>query len=322
MLILSWLSKPGFLLVFIFLLAGCDLFSFGTKSKAVIQVENRSMTLSQFSMALAQRLKDLDPLSAKDPLILKTFKAGVTSDFIVDALIEQWFFDQKMSLSSKTLEEELRKTISEFPNDKDFREELAAQNKSYQDWRKSVEIGLKRKALFVKLRQDMKQPANAELVAHYQNNRQKYFQSESVFAESILLQDENQADVIKQLYRKSTFENLFKQYSLDKDVPGAIKYGWIERSSGSALDPLFSSKKTDLIGPIQVAEGYRIFKVIDRRPSRQRSYDEVAQQIKTEVVALRESARFSAWLDEQIKKYKIFRNTAAIDALVVETREE
>jgi len=334
MLTLNWLSNSqlnsllckspavaGFF-VCLTLLSGCDLFSYSTKSKVVLQVENRAMTLSQFSMALANRLKELDPLSAKDPSILKIFKTKVTTDFLVDALIEQWFADKKMILDAKVLEAELAKTISQFPSDKDFRDELASQNKSYQDWRKAVEIGLKRQVLFAELRKEMAKPTTEELQAHYQNNKLKYFQNESVQAESILLQDENQADVVKKLYKKSSLDTLFKEYSLDRANLAAMKYGWIERALGSPLEPLFVSKKSELIGPIQVAEGYRLFKVTQRKQSFQRLFDEVRPQILAEVVSLRESARFSAWLDEQIKRYKILRNNAAIDALVVETREE
>ena len=339
MLTLNWLSKShknlklrqspasqaGFfvcLAVFVTTLSGCDLFSYGTKSKVVLQVENRTMTLSQFSNALALRLKELDPLSAKDPSVLKTFKTKITTDFLVDALIEQWFSDKNLTVDGKALEAELAKTISQFPSDKDFREELAAQNKSYQDWRRSVEISLKRDQLFAELRKEIATPKNEELQAHFQNNKLKYFQNESVFAESILLQDENQSDVVKKLYRKSSFESLFKEYSLDRANPTAMKYGWIERAQGSPLEPLFISRKSELIGPIQVAEGYRLFKVTQRKQSYQKSFDVVKPQILAEVMALRESARFSAWLDEQIKRYKILRNNVAIDALVVETREE
>ncbi len=334
MLTLNWLSKsqlnlllrksPAFagFFVCLTLASGCDFFSYGTKSKVVLQVENRTMTLSQFSMALANRLKELDPLSAKDPSVLKTFKTKVTTDFLVDALIEQWFTDKKLNIDGKILEAELVKTISQFPTDKDFRDELASQNKSYQDWRKAVEIGLKRKILFTELRKEMANPTVEELQAHYQNNKLKYFQNESVLTESILLQDENQVDVVKKLYRKSTLESLFKEYSLDRATPEALKYGWVERTPGSPLEPLFISKKSELIGPIQLAEGYRLFKVTQRKQSFQRTFDDTRPQILAEVVSLRESARFSAWLDEQIKRYKILRNNAAIDALVVETREE
>lgn len=335
MLTLAWLNKPhknllllnrpaaaGFFMCLTIALSGCDFFAYRTKSKVVLQVENRTMTLSQFSNTLALRLRELDPLSAKDPSVLKTFKTKVTTDFLVDSLIEQWFFDKKLLIDGKVLDEKLAETIAQFPSDKDFRDELASQNKSYQDWRRSVEIGLKREMLFAELRKEITAPKNEELEAHYQNNKLNYYQNESVFAESILLQDENQADVVKKLYRKSSFESLFKEYSLDRSTPGALKYGWIERAQGSPLDPLFISRKSELIGPVQVAEGYRLFKVTQRKPAFQKTFEAVKPQILAEVMALRESARFSAWLDEQIKRYKILRNNAAIDALVVETREE
>lgn len=335
MLTLSWLSNlnsifllrkcpavAGFFVCFTLLLSGCDLFSISTKSKVVLQVEKRSMTLSQFSSSLANRLKELDPLSAKDPFVLKTFKTKVTTDFIVDALIEQWFADQKLTVDAKVLDDALAKIISQFPSDKEFRDELALQNKSYQDWRRTVEIGVKRDILFAQLRKETSTATEEELLAYFQENRLKYFQNESVYAESILLQDENQADVIKKLYKKTSFQNLFKEYSLDRSTPEAIRYGWIERASGSPLEALFISKKSELVGPLQMAEGYRLFRVTQRKSAFQRPFSEVSVQVRAEVLALRESARFSAWLDEQIKKHKVFRNTEAIDALVVETREE
>lgn len=303
-------------------MSGCDLLSYNTKSKVVLKVENKSMTLNQFSVALAQRLKDLDPLSAKDPQVLKTFKQRITTDFLIDAFAEKWFSDQKLSIDPVLLEKELKQTIEQYPSDFSFRESLAQQNLSYQDWRKAVETGLKRKALFDSLRKDLPKPSEAELEAYYQNNKIKYFQAEAVFAQSILIKDENQADVIKKLYRRTSFEKLFKDYSLEKSNPQALQFGWVERLNGSALEALFSAKKTELVGPIQLSEGYRLFKVTQRRPSYQRKFEDVRTQVLNEVVALRESARFSAWLDEQIKHYKVYRNLAAIDALVVETRPE
>lgn len=288
----------------------------------MLKVENKSMTLNQFSVALAQRLKDLDPLSAKDPQVLKTFKQRITTDFLIDAFAEKWFSDQKLSVDPVVLEKELKQIIEQYPSDFSFRETLAQQNLSYQDWRKSVETSLKRKALFEHLRKDLPKPSEAELEAYFQNNKIKYFQAEAVFAQSILIKDENQADVIKKLYRKTSFEKLFKDYSLEKSNPLALQFGWVERLNGSPLEALFSAKKSELIGPIQLSEGYRLFKVTQRRSSYQRKFEDVRSQVLNEVVALRESARFSAWLDEQIKRYKVYRNLAAIDALVVETRPE
>jgi hypothetical protein len=69
-------------------------------------------------------------------------------------------------------------------------------------------------------------------------------------------------------------------------------------------------------------EGLRLFRVVQKRSARQKTLEEVLPQIKNDIVSLRETARFSAWLDEQIKRYTVYKNDLAIDAISVETREE
>ncbi|MFN3455228.1 MAG: peptidyl-prolyl cis-trans isomerase [Pseudobdellovibrio sp.] len=312
------------LILFVSSLSGCDYFAFKTRSKTIIQVEDQNISLGVYSSLLADKLKTLDPLSAKDPAILKSFKNRIVTDLIIDALIEKWSEEQKLKITPENLEQELTKIISQYPNDKTFREELAKQNKSFQSWKKSVEVSLKRKALFDSLRKQIVEPSDAELQAYFQNNKSKYYRNESVLVESILLQDENQADVIKQLYKKGqSFEKLFKEYSLDKDTPAGFKYGWVERiNNGSDVESLFTIKRNELIGPIQFAEGFRLFKITQRKAAYQKTFEESKKDVKNEVISLRETARFSAWLDEQIKMRKIYKNTSAIDALSVETREE
>ena len=81
---------------------GCDLFSFRVLYKPLIVVEstdyNRELSVQEFSQLLADKLSELDPLSAKDPQIVSKFKEKITSDFIVDSLIEIWFFESKLKI--------------------------------------------------------------------------------------------------------------------------------------------------------------------------------------------------------------------------------
>jgi len=311
----------GFLLLFSLCMSSCDLYYNRVKTQPAIQVENKVMTVGQFSQSLAAKLSVLDPLSAKDPVVVKSFKAKITSDFIVDSLIELWFENNKKIINPKDLEVEIKKYVDQYPNDKTFREELALQNRSYQDWKKSVELGLKRQMLFADFRNQIKEPTTDELSAYYQTNKLKYFQNEAVLTESILVADENQADVIKSLHKKNSFDKLFKEYSLDKNRT-TVLFGWVERVQGSDLEVLFVNKKNDLIGPIKFEEGFRLFKVSQRRPSQQKPFELVKDQVKAEVISLRETAHFSSWLDEQIKRYKIYKNNQALDSLTIETRQE
>ena len=307
----------------LFALQSCDFLRSRYHSKTLLQVENSSINVKDFSDLLARRLRDLDALSAKDPAIIKTFKNKIVTDYIIDQVIKLWAKENKLYLSSKDVDERIKKIVSSYPGDLAFREYLADQEISYNQWKLSVAVDLQREYLFKKLREKIPKPAEDELLSYYNNNKPKYFQNESVQAQSILVADENQADVIKKLYRKSPrFEDLVKKYSLEKIDALSAKPIWIDRIPDSDLDILFTNKKIDLIGPIQLSEGYRLFKVLLRRQSHQKKYEEVRVQVLSEVMALRESAAFSSWLEEQIKRYKIYKNTQGIDALAVETRGE
>ncbi len=316
------LIARGILFLFLSVICSCDLFSNQFKNQPILSVKDKSLSISQFSKQLALDLSLLDPLSAKDPQIIKKFKNKITTDFIIDALIENWFIENNKSVDPVTLDLELNKFISGFPSQKNFREELAIQNKSYQDWRKSVEMSLKRRLLFDEFKKDILAPTDNEIDAFYQSNKSNFYVNESVLTESILVVDENQAEVIKSLLKKNTFESVFKEYSLDKNKSTGPLFGWVERVPGSDIEVLFTQKKPGLIGPIKFEEGYRLFKINKKSPAHTRTLDQVKQQIAHEIISLRETARFSSWLDEQIKKHKIFKNVSAMDNLTVETRDE
>lgn len=309
--------------LFAFGLLSCDYLRSRYHSKTLLQVENSSLNVKEFSDLLARRLRDLDALSAKDPAIIKTFKNKIVTDYIIDQVIGLWAKENKLDLSSKDVDERIKKIVSSYPSDLAFREYLADQEISYSRWKLSIAIDLQREYLFRKLREKISKPAEDELISYYNNNKPKYFQNESVQAQSILVADENQADIIKKLYRKNPrFDLLVKKYSLEKIDDLSTKPIWIDRIPDSDLDILFTNRKNELIGPIQLSEGYRLFRVLLRRQSHQKKYEEVQSQVLAEVMALRESAAFSSWLEEQIKRYKIYKNTQGIDALTVETRDE
>jgi hypothetical protein len=338
MLIQIWLSsflKTQFsgkslavagLFSFCFFASSCDLFSKSILTKTVVQVKSaeaeQSLSLQGFSKLLARQLKFLDPLSAKDPAIIKKFKDQIVSNFIVDSLIELWFIESKGAVDAAHIEQQSLAMVKKYPTDSAFRAALAEEDLSFDEWVSGLRKAYKRQLLFTDLQKKIEQPTEQDIQNYYESNKAKFFQKESVLAKSILIADEAQADVIKKLYLKTSIEQLIQDYSIEVPRPKDGIYSWIERDSAQSLDILFENKKNVLIGPIQMDEGFRLFKVVQRKPARQRASKEVLPQIKNEILSLRETARFSAWLDTQIKRYTIYKNTVAIDAISVETRED
>src|SRR6476620_3446922 len=88
-------------------LSSCDFFSRRILTKPVVQVENIRFSAKDFSTELANRLKDFDALAAKDPRILAVQKEQVVNDFVIFAVIDLWFHENKISLTKEELDAEI-----------------------------------------------------------------------------------------------------------------------------------------------------------------------------------------------------------------------
>lgn len=316
--------KSGFFVsIFVVLtfFSGCDFFSNRVLTKPVVEVGENRMTLQDFSKALAAKLKNLDALSAKDPQIISKFKEKIISDFVVESLISLWFDEQKLALSQDELEKELKELQAGYPDDKSFRLALSEEGIPYSQWRRRVEVGLKRKIAFKHINQNITLPSDEELLSYYNNNKDRYQQKESVQLSHVLVMDENQAEIVMKLTKTQKFDDIIKKFSMASDAAYGGNYGWIDQDSNEELDKVFKSKVGAIIGPVKMQDGFHLFRIEQRRTRRQKTFDEVKEQARNDVIALRQTAKFSAWLDEQIKRYKILKNAQAIDALYIETQD-
>ncbi len=337
MLIQSWLSKlthkfsseisPSKLGLIFFMvslllgLTGCDFFSNRLLNKTVIEIGPYHMTTQEFSKALAAKLKNLDALSAKDPVILTKFKNKIISDFVVDSLILMWFKQQGLSLATGELEKELKDLQNGYPDDKSFRLTLSEESIPYSQWRKQVEHSLKRKKAFAQINQSLAAPKEEELLSYYNNNKDRYQQKEALQLSHILIFDENQAEIVKKLSRTQSFTEIVKKFSMSPDAAFGGGFGWVEHDLNSDFEHLFKLRTGEVSQPIKLLDGFHIFRIEAKRGQRQKTFAEVRDQVKNDVIGLRQTAKFSAWLDEQIKKYKVFKNVQAIDSLYVETQD-
>lgn len=297
-------------------LSSCDFISNKILTKPVAQVENKQLSAQQFSQELAYRLKTLDALSAKDPKILAVFKNQIVNDFIVSTFVNLWFEENKLSISKEALDSEIKSYISSYPSDSAFREALAESETSYGQWVKRVEDRLKKKRLFAALNETVTPITEEELLSYYNNNKTQYEQRESILLAHIQINDENQADIVKKLLRNQSFTDVAKKYSSAYSAEAEDIFGWVEKDSSPELEKAFKYRTGEVFGPVTISGNLHLFKLIQRRAFKIRSFEES----KAEVMALRETAKFTAWLDEQIKRYKIKKNLSMLDSIRVETQ--
>jgi parvulin-like peptidyl-prolyl isomerase len=327
MLIQNWLNnkKPllnaGLLILALFYFSSCDLFSNQVLNQVVVSVGSHKLTTQDLAKSLAGRLKNLDALSAKDPKVLSQFKEKIVADFIVESLMLLWFDEKKIQLTNEEVDAEIKKLVSGYPDDSSFRESLSEEGITFAHWKKKIEIGLKRKKIFELLTSQMPPPTDSELESFFLNNKTRFTIKDAVSVTRLVVADENQAEIVMKLVKSQKFPELIKKFSMASDASDGGVFGWVERESmPAAFDRLYKSRVGEVVGPFRLSDGIHIFKIEQKRASRQRLFAESKEQVKNEVLALRETARFSAWLDEQIKRYKVYKNAVALDALYVETR--
>jgi len=301
-------------------LTACDFFSRRILTKPVVQVENIKFSAKDFSTELANRLKDFDALAAKDPRILAVQKEQVVNDFVIFAVIDLWFAENKLSVSKEELDEEIKRISSTYPNDSSFREALSDAGTTFAAWSKKTESSLKKKKLLEVLRKAAAPITEAELLSYYNSNKNRYEQKEVISLAHILVADENQAEIVMKLLKKQKFTEVAKDYSSAYLPDTQDSFGWVEKGYMIELDRGFKVAPGAIIGPVKMADGIHIFKLLEKKPYKIKSYAEAKNEVVADVNSLREKALFASWLDTQFKRYSIKKNKAVLDSIKVETQ--
>ncbi len=116
------------------------------------------------------------------------------------------------------------------------------------------------------------------------------------------------------------FIDVAKEYSSAYTPEILDAFGWIEKGYSIDIDKAFKMRIGDTLGPVKLADGLHVFKILDKKPYKIKTYAEAKPDILTDVGALREKAQFASWLDVQFKRYKIKKNKAVLDSIKVETQ--
>ncbi len=135
----------------------------------------------------------------------------------------------------------------------------------------------------------------------------------------IQLSDISQAETLKKLLKKQDFFELAKTYSTAYTSTNKGLFGSIEKGFSAETDKAFKMPVGKVFGPEQVHGQLYLFKIKEKQSAKKRSFEEVRHLVKNDVLRLRQSAKFSAWLDEQIKKYSIKKNLDVLNSVRVET---
>ncbi len=313
------------------LIAACCFFGLGACTKArqvanrpVVNVNGQELKASAFADLLASRLRHLDALTAKDPSVIQRAKDHLLRDFIINVLTEDWAKTNNIFVRAEDIESEIQKIKKTYPDDLTFERTLADENISFKDWKGRLTQTLLLRLVSQKLNEKTQSPTDEEMRNHYLTNKETFERPEQVRLRQVVVSSEADAKVIQeQLKKGKPMTELAEKHSITpegKRQKGDI--GWMEKGVMEGFDAAFTmpaGRRSDII---KSPYGYHIFEVIAKRPAQTVPFDQVKDRIRRALIANREQAIYTSWLESELRKARVLKDDQLINEIRIETREE
>lgn len=164
-----------------------------------------------------------------------------------------------------------------------------------------------------------------EMKKFYDDNKDKFKTGDQVRASHILVKTEKEAqDILAQLKKGGSFEDLAKKFSGDSSAAKGGDMGWFPKG---AMVPefdkvAFSLKQGEMSGIVKTNFGYHIIKVTGKRAAGIRSFDEMKEQIKTNLLPAKQQQIFQKMKDDLKKNAKVTINEEALKSFDFKAAEE
>ena len=143
---------------------------------------------------------------------------------------------------------------------------------------------------------------------YYQDHEALFVESDEYILVEVLVDTKEEAHALRQQIDEGmTISSLAQEYTQRADAKeeaGLMHMGDYERLAMPQLYKAVSeAEREQVVGPIQVREGYSLFKVMDRRPGQLKPFDKVERKARALVRAEKKEVRFEDWVDQLMEKY-------------------
>jgi parvulin-like peptidyl-prolyl isomerase len=143
---------------------------------------------------------------------------------------------------------------------------------------------------------------------YYQDHEALFVESDEYVLVEVLVDTEEEARALRQqIDAGMTISALAQEYTQRADAKeeaGLMHMGDYERLAMPQLYKAVSeAEKERIVGPVQVRDGYSLFKVMDRRPGQLKPFDQVERKARALVRAEKKEVRFEDWIDQLMEEY-------------------
>lgn len=306
-------------LLFVGVILYFDLHKRNTLADTVlVQVNEDKLTAREFSEKLALNLEGYDTLMAKDAHVVDFAKNKIVEDFLHSSLITNWAERNSITVSDDEVESEIGKIRANYPDDASFKEALNSSQVSLKDWEKQIQAKLLQKKVFQSLATKTVAPTDEELRSYYNTNREIFKEKPQVRIRQIVFDNEDAANRLYHSITPSTaLADLAKQYSIAPEAKNGGDVGWIEQGTLDIFDKAFNMRVGQRSGVVKSPYGFHIFEVTGKKAEATLTFDEVKDRIARSLKGNKEQAIYTAWLEEQLKISKVYKNNDAIKSIQV-----
>ena len=188
-------------------------------------------------------------------------------------------------------------------------------NPEFQRLLKFAKKDLLARTFFDKQFKALPKPTEAEAKAYYEKNAQKYVVPESIHLRHILVDSDKKAkEAMAKLKKGASFAQVASEMSTCPSSANGGDLDWLpkERLVKEVGDAAFKMKKGDIVGPVKSKFGYHVLNLVDKRPQKVSTFDEV----KTWLV---QQLEFSKRQEYYSKLAKDLRNKLKVQVLLKDT---
>jgi len=163
-----------------------------------------------------------------------------------------------------------------------------------------------------------------DLETYYAANKDKFFEPAKAKISHILVNEQQQAkDIIERIQNGDEFGKLAKELSLDEDTKengGAIDLDVIEGSDVPVIgnvselnEKIFAAEVQALLDePIKTEKGWEIVKVNSKQSQRQKTFDEVRQQVMMMLSNQKRQDVQQDYIRQMMDKYNVIIHTSVL----------
>jgi foldase protein PrsA len=259
-----------------------------TRSEVVAKVGQKSITKDNLYTFFVEQNGE----AALDTLITKN-------------VIEQEVEKEKVSVSEKDIDAELKELIASYGGEETFNQQLATSGLTMEDVEEDVKTNLQ----IEKLLESRIKITDEEMKTYFDENKDTFAKTKQVKASHILVADEATAKEVKEkLAAGEDFAELAKEYSTD---PGSAESGGDLGFFGEGSmvaefeEAAFSMEVDEISEPVKTEHGYHIIKVTDKQDAAEANFDDSKEEIKDILFDEKMATEYTTWLEEKKEDYKV-----------------